>query len=93
LAFLLFIALQHIWRSGLAVAFVVVVGWCLLFGLGMEFAQKYLTVSRHFSLWDWLADGVGAGLLFLFLLALQKAGSKGKQLYSFVAGETGDHPV
>lgn len=84
LAFLLFIALQHTWRRSFTTAFGAIVGCCLLFGLGNEFSQYYISTNRHFSLWDLLADGVGAGLLFLFLLALQKAGSKGKQLYSLL---------
>jgi VanZ family protein len=88
LAFLLFLAWQRTRRSRLAIIFGVIVGWCLVFGLGMEFAQKYLTTTRHFSLWDLLADGVGAAILFLVLLALQKAGNTGKRIYSFLVGNS-----
>jgi len=88
LAFLLFMALQHTRRCNFATAFGIIVGWCLLFGLGMEFSQKYMTTTRHFSLWDLLADEVGAAMLFLFLLALQKAGSKGKQVYFLLEGNS-----
>jgi hypothetical protein len=82
LAFLLFLTLQRTWRCSFTIAFGVVVGWCLIFGLGMEFAQKFLTTTRHFSLWDLTADGVGAAMLFLILLALRRAGNIGKRLCS-----------
>ncbi len=88
LAFLLLLAWRRTWRCSFTTAFGVVVGWCLMFGLGMEFAQKFLTTTRHFSLWDLLADGVGATMLFLGLLALRKAGNMGKQLYSLLMGNS-----
>ena len=88
LAFLLFLAWQRTWRSNFTITFGVIVGSCLVFGLGMEFVQKYLTTTRHFSLWDLLADGVGVVILFLLLLALQKAGSRGKRIYSLLAGNS-----
>ena len=86
LAFLLFIALQRTRHSRLVLSFVAVVGWCLIFGLGMEYAQKHLTDTRHFSLTDLLADGVGATLAFLVLLALSKSAGKGRKLYAFLTG-------
>jgi VanZ family protein len=86
LAFLLFIALQRTWHSRLTLSFVAIVGWCLVFGLGMEFAQKHLTDTRHFSLTDWAADGVGAVVACLSLLALSKAGDKGRQVYALLTG-------
>ena len=89
LAFFLFLAWQRTWHFSFSIAFWPILAWCLLFGLGNEINQYYLLTQRHFSWWDLLADGVGVGLLFLFLLALQKAGSQGKRLYSLVAA---DHP-
>jgi VanZ family protein len=86
LAFLLFIALQRTRRTTLTFSFVAVVGWCLVFGLGMEFAQKYLTETRHFSLMDLLADGLGGAMASLLLFALSKAGDKGQQLFAFLTG-------
>ena len=88
LAFLLFLAWQRTWHRSFTIGFWVIVSWCLVFGLGMEFAQKYLTTTRQFSLWDLLADGVGAAMLFLVLLALRKAGKTGKQLYSLLVGNS-----
>jgi VanZ family protein len=88
MSFLLFVALQRTRRGSLGFTFVVTLGWWLVFGLGMEFAQKYLTDTRHFSLMDLLADGIGATLAFLVLLALSKSGGKGKQLYAFLTGNT-----
>ncbi len=88
LALILFLAWQRTWRTSFTTAFAVIVGWCLIFGLGMEFAQKYLTTTRHFSLWDLLADGVGAAMLFLVLLALRKTGKIGKRLYSLLVGNS-----
>ena len=88
LTFLLFLAWQRTWRSKFTTTFGLIVGWCLVLGLGMEFAQKYLTTSRQFSLWDLLADGVGASMPFLALLVLQKAGNKGKKVYSLLAGNS-----
>jgi VanZ family protein len=86
LAFLLFIALQRTRRTSLTIAFAAVVGWCLIFGLGMEFAQKHLTDTRHFSLMDWAADGVGAVVACVSLLALSKAGDKGRRVYALLTG-------
>ncbi|MBM4462365.1 MAG: hypothetical protein FJ012_03375 [Chloroflexi bacterium] len=78
LALLLFIALRRTVRCSFYTAFGAIVGCCLLFGLGMEFAQKHLTETRHFSLWDWMADGAGPTGLFLCLRGLQKAGRSGE---------------
>jgi VanZ family protein len=86
LAFLLFIALQRTRRTSQTIAFAAVVAWCLIFGLGMEYAQKHLTDTRHFSLTDWAADGVGAVVACLSLLALSKAGDKGRQIYALLTG-------
>ena len=86
LAYLLFIALQRTRRTRQTIAFAAVVAWCLIFGLGMEFAQKHLTDTRHFSLMDWAADGVGAVVACLLLLALSKAGDKGRQVYALLTG-------
>lgn len=84
LAALVFIALQRTRRTGFTLSFVAVMGWSLAFGIGMEYAQKYLTDTRHFSLTDWAADGAGAALACLFLMALSKAGDKGRQLYALL---------
>jgi VanZ family protein len=86
LALLLFIALQRTRRTSQTIAFAAVVAWCLIFGLGMEYAQKHLTDTRHFSLTDWAADGVGAVVACLSLLALSKAGDKGRQIYALLTG-------
>ncbi len=87
LAFLLFLALQRTWRCSFTIAFGVIVGGCLVFGLINEINQLHVP-TRHFSLWDLLADGVGAAIPFLILLALQKAGNKGKKLYSLLGGNS-----
>ncbi len=84
LAFLALTALQRTRRTPFKVSVVAVVGWCLIFGIGMEYAQKYLTDTRHFSLWDWLADGVGAALACLAMLALRRAGDRGQRLYALI---------
>ncbi len=81
LALLTFIALQRTRRTAFAASSIAAVGWCLVFGIGMEYAQKYLTDTRHFDLWDWLADGVGAALACLAMLILSKAGDQGQRLY------------
>jgi VanZ family protein len=86
LAFFLFIALQRTVRCSFSIAFGMIVGWCLIYGLVNEINQHYSTITRHFSLWDLLADGVGAGLLFLSLLVLQKAGNRGRQIYFLLEG-------
>ena len=87
LAFLLFMALKRTWRFKFATASIVIVGWCLIFGLINEI--NHISVpGRYFSLWDLLADGVGAALPFLVLLLLQKSGNRGKQLYSLLAGQS-----
>ncbi len=84
LALLTFIAIQRTRRTSFAPTLAAVVGWCLLFGIAMEFAQKYLTDTRHFDLWDWLADGVGAALACVAMLALSKAGDAGQRLYALI---------
>lgn len=86
LSFLVFVALQRTRRSSLALSFVVTLIWWLVFGLGMEFSQKYLTDTRQFSLMDLLADGVGATLAFLVLVALSKSGENGRRVYAFLTG-------
>lgn len=87
LAFLLFLALQRSIRWTFIISFAVTLGWCLLYGLGNELYQLYVP-SRGFSMWDVLADGVGVVILFLLLLALQKAGSRGKRIYFLLAGSS-----
>jgi VanZ family protein len=87
LAFLLFIAWQRTWRCSFTITFGVIVGWCLVFGLINEINQLHVP-TRHFSLWDLLADGVGAAMLFPVLIALQKAGNTGKRLYSLLVGNS-----
>jgi len=37
-----------------------------LYGIGMEFVQRYLVVNRSFDVGDIIADGVGALAGFLF---------------------------
>jgi len=86
LAFLLFVAWQRTFRSSFAITCGAVFGWCIIFGLGNEINQHYLHTNRHFSGWDMLANGVGVAMLFLILLALQKAGNKGKRVYSVLEG-------
>ncbi|MFC2041757.1 VanZ family protein [Chloroflexota bacterium] len=88
LAFLLFLTLQRTRRCSFTIASGVAVGWCLIFGLGMEFAQRYLTTNREFSLWDLLADVIGAAMPFLVLRALKKVGNTGKKLYSLLMGNS-----
>jgi len=86
LAFFLFIALQHTKRCSFSIAFSIIIGSSLIYGLSNEIVQHYSTITRHFSLWDLLADVVGAGLLFLFLLILQKVGNRGRQIYFHLEG-------
>lgn len=84
LGLLTFIALQRTRQTPFMASLAAVVGWCLAFGLGMEYAQRYLTDTRHFDLWDWLADGAGAVLACLALLALSRAGDRGRRLYTLL---------
>lgn len=88
LGLLSFIAIQRTRRTPIRASFgptfAIVVGGCLAFGLGMEYAQRHLTDTRHFDLWDWLADGVGATLACLAMLVLSKAGGKGQRLYALL---------
>jgi glycopeptide antibiotics resistance protein len=37
-----------------------------IFGLAIEFIQRYFTTGRSFDLFDWAADSVGALIAFLF---------------------------
>jgi hypothetical protein len=39
---------------------------CILFGIGMEFYQKYFVPSRGFEVGDMLADAIGALLVLPF---------------------------
>jgi len=87
LAFVLFMALKRSWRFGFAITSGVVVGLCLIFGLINEINQISVP-GRHFSLWDLLADGVGAALVFLVLLLLQKSGNRGMHIYNLLAGQS-----
>ena len=84
LGLLTFIALQRTRRTAFIPTSAAVVGWCLAFGMGMEYAQRYLTQTRHFDLWDWLADGAGAALACLAMLVLSRAGRMGNRLYTLI---------
>ena len=46
-----------------------------IWGLTIEFIQKYYVPNRSFDLWDWAADTVGIVIAFIFLRkkALNKA--------------------
>ena len=45
----------------------------LLYGIAMEFVQKYFTTTRSFDVTDMIADGVGAYLAyFLWLYKIKK---------------------
>ncbi len=39
---------------------------CLMYGVGMEFMQRYFANGRSFDVWDMVADAVGCSLGFLF---------------------------
>ena len=51
-------------RSTRAKAFSLIV--CILFGIGMEYYQKYFVPSRGFEVGDMLADAIGALLALPF---------------------------
>ena len=84
LALLTFVAIQRTRRTPFTISFAAVVGWCLVFGIGMEYAQRYLTDTRHFDLRDWAADAGGAVLACLAMLVLSKAGDWGRKLYQLL---------
>ncbi len=45
---------------------------CILYGIGMEYYQKYYVPSRAFEVADMLADAVGALLAVPFFMILRK---------------------
>lgn len=55
-------------------AYLTVLVCALVFGLGVEFAQKYLTDYRHFEWADMLANTTGSllGLTIVFVLSRRK---------------------
>ncbi|GGH77545.1 VanZ family protein [Phaeocystidibacter marisrubri] len=55
-------------------AYMVILCCALVFGLGVEFAQKYLTDYRHFEWADILANSTGSivGLGITFILSRRK---------------------
>ncbi|MBS1735514.1 MAG: VanZ family protein [Bacteroidetes bacterium] len=38
----------------------------VIWGISIEFIQKYFVPGRSFDLFDWLADSIGVALAFLF---------------------------
>lgn len=44
----------------------------LLYGIAMEFVQKYWVPNRSFDVWDIAADGTGSFLPFLFIGRIKK---------------------
>ncbi len=53
-------------KEKLAAVFIWVTILVILYGIGMEFIQKYYIPNRSFDFWDIVADAVGAyiGLIF-----------------------------
>ncbi len=47
---------------------------CLIYGIAMEFVQRYLVVNRSFDITDILADALGSvlGVLISFRLFVKK---------------------
>jgi VanZ family protein len=86
LSFLLIVAIQRTWHLPLARTCVIVIGFALVFGLSIELVQQYLTTTRHFSLWDLLADVIGTVMMLLILLALREMGDIGKKIYLLLVG-------
>jgi VanZ family protein len=41
--------------------------YCILYGIGLEFAQKYLCVDRFFEVLDMIANSVGAIIAYLLI--------------------------
>ena len=46
--------------------------FCILYGIGMEYYQKYFVPSRAFEVADMLADAVGAILALPFFMMVRK---------------------
>ena len=44
----------------------------LLYGIVMEFVQKYWVPNRSFDEWDIVADGIGSGLPLFFIVPIKK---------------------
>ena len=52
----------------------------LLYGIGMEYVQKYFTTDRDFEILDMVADGVGCLFGFLFIQwQLKKKNSQNRE--------------
>lgn len=62
----MFALMAYLWCNGLAVksskGLLTICIACLLYGIGMEFIQKYCIPNRSFDISDMLADAVGAVL-------------------------------
>ena len=41
----------------------------LVYGIGMEFIQKYFVPNRSFDLWDIMADAAGCGVGFVYSMS------------------------
>ncbi len=80
LALLCLLALHNFLPPGRAHPFWITLGFCFLYAAGDELHQLYVP-TRDASFRDLGADVAGVLALFLLLLALSRAGSKGQQLY------------
>lgn len=60
--------------------FLVVVVLIVVYGISIEFIQKYCTEDRNFDLFDIIADTIGVLVAYYILLQLYKARKKNEPL-------------
>jgi VanZ family protein len=53
---------KHSNDSRLKTLFILIGVFCLVYGIGMEFIQKYFITNRSFDSGDIIADGIGCVL-------------------------------
>jgi VanZ family protein len=50
-----------------AVIYLVIAIFSTLYGVAMEYVQKYFTTDRDFDVWDMVADGTGCVIAYCFI--------------------------
>ncbi len=50
-----------------AVIYLVIAILATLYGIAMEYVQKYFTTDRDFDVWDMVADGAGCVIAYFFI--------------------------
>lgn len=90
LTFLVYFAIRYTAQLRFRISASIVFHFCIIYAAVIQMNQERPSVPRNGEFDDWFADVAGAALVFIFLLALKKLGSKGKAIYSLLSNGSDD---